>query len=65
MILILLAIAGVSRVSYILSFRYNSYSLSTVVETLRYPVHKVDFPAVTLCNFNPIDLDNINKSIEL
>lgn len=60
----ILATIGVCRVSYVLSFRYNASSLSTVIENLHQSVFEIPFPAVTLCNFNPIDFNRVNESIK-
>lgn len=39
--------------------RYNQNRISTTIATTAYPIWKVNFPAVTICNFNSVYKDNM------
>lgn len=49
------AILGIAQVSYLLSLRYASSTLSTVIESIMYPVSEISYPTLTLCNNNRVN----------
>lgn len=58
------AFLGAIYVSILLSERYNTSPLSTVVESTYYHVSNIPYPGVTICNNNRINYKKVNAAIE-
>lgn len=56
-LLVTAAVLGIAQFSYLLSQRYASSTLSTVIESIMYPVAGFSFPALTICNNNRVNWD--------
>lgn len=52
------------HVSFLLSQRYNTSLLSTVVESTYYHISEIPYPGVSICNFNRINYKKVNAAIE-
>lgn len=44
--------------------RFRTTPTITTIETMTYPIWKIPFPAVTVCNINKIDREKANAIIE-
>ncbi|XP_063706306.1 pickpocket protein 19-like [Culicoides brevitarsis] len=53
---------GVIYVSLLLSERFNSTPLATVVESTIYPVSDISYPAVTICNYNRVNWNRVEAA---
>uniref|UniRef100_A0A336LTZ8 CSON001499 protein n=1 Tax=Culicoides sonorensis TaxID=179676 RepID=A0A336LTZ8_CULSO len=60
-ILVATAMIGVGYVSFLLSERFKSTPLATVVESTIYPVADIAYPAVTICNYNRVNWKRIDE----
>lgn len=60
--LVISAIVTYILVSLQLQQRFSSNLLSTVIESITYPVTEISFPAITVCNANRINWLNIDRA---
>lgn len=60
-VLVAATICGVFFVWFILSLRYNSNVLQTVIESSAFSVKNIPFPAVTLCNSNRLNMNRFEE----
>ena len=58
------AVSGVVYASMLLSEKFSSSLLSTVVESTIYPVTEIPFPAVTICNNNRFNWNRVESSVK-
>lgn len=58
------AFVGVFNVSLLISERYQTSPLSTVVETTNYHVSEIAYPAITLCNNHRVDFNRMAEALE-
>lgn len=63
-ILVLLALFGSVYVSILLSQRYTTGLLSTVVESTYYHIPNVPYPCVLICNLNRLNYNKIDDAIQ-
>ena len=63
-IAILIALTAMAFCCLLLSNRFKESLLSTVFESLEYPVGEIPFAAVTLCNNNRLDYNKTEAAIE-
>lgn len=45
--------------------RYNLNRVATTIATTAYPIWKIHFPAVTICNFNSVYKENMLPFVDL
>lgn len=62
-IALICAILGTFYTCSLLSQRFRSSLLSTVMESTNYPVTKIPFPGVTICNNNRLDYSKMNATL--
>ncbi|ALC39056.1 ppk7, partial [Drosophila busckii] len=55
----LCAFLGAVYVCLILSRRYNEGNFQTVVDSTRYPVYRIPFPVITICNRNRLNWERL------
>lgn len=65
MILVISALIGVLYVSLLLSEKFTSSPLATVVESTIYPVSDIPYPAVTICNYNRINWHRLQEAKDM
>ncbi|SPP86159.1 pickpocket protein 19 [Drosophila guanche] len=56
------AFLGAIYVCLILSQRYNDGHFQTVVDSTRYPVYRIPFPVITICNRNRLNWDRLAQA---
>ncbi|XP_055689017.1 pickpocket protein 19-like [Lutzomyia longipalpis] len=62
-ILLALAVFGTVNVSLLLSRRFSSSPLATVIESTIYPVSEIPYPAVTICTSNRINWSHVDDAV--
>lgn len=62
-IALIAAILGTLYTCFLLSQRFRSSLLSTVMESTNYPVTEIAFPGVTICNNNRLDYKKANATL--
>lgn len=63
--LVFAAIMGIGYVSVLLAERFSTTPMSTVVESVTYPVAEIPFPAVTICNYNRMSLEKAKEAAKM
>ncbi|XP_068151813.1 pickpocket protein 19 [Drosophila tropicalis] len=58
------AFLGAVYVCLILSQRYNEGHFQTVVDSTRYPVYRIPFPVITICNNNRLNWQRLAEAKE-
>ncbi|XP_070068481.1 pickpocket protein 19 isoform X3 [Drosophila takahashii] len=56
------AFLGAVYVCLILSARYNAAHFQTVVDSTRYPVYRIPFPVITICNRNRLNWQRLTEA---
>lgn len=56
------AFLGAVYVCLILSARYNDANFQTVVDSTRYPVYRIPFPVITICNRNRLNWERLPQA---
>lgn len=62
-IALIVAVLGTFYTCFLLSQRFRSSLLSTVMESTNYPVSEIPFPAITICNNNRLDYEKLNATL--
>ncbi|XP_041564724.1 pickpocket protein 19 [Drosophila elegans] len=57
-----MAFLGAVYVCLILSARYNAAHFQTVVDSTRYPVYRIPFPVITICNRNRLNWHRLSQA---
>lgn len=57
------ALVGAIKVSMLVSERYQTSPLSTVVESTYYHVSEIHYPAITLCNNLRVNFDKFDEAV--
>lgn len=60
----MLALTGVLHVSFMISDKYQTSPLSTVVESTSYHVSEISYPAITVCNNHRVDFERYDEAVE-
>lgn len=58
------ALTGIVNVSFLISVKYQTSPLSTVVESTSYHVSEISYPAITVCNNHRVDFERIAEAME-
>ncbi|XP_037959101.1 pickpocket protein 19-like [Teleopsis dalmanni] len=61
-IIVLLAFSGYIYVCLIISKRFNEERFETVIESTRFPVYRLHFPVVTICNLNRLNWERLEAA---
>ncbi|KAH8272146.1 hypothetical protein KR018_003547 [Drosophila ironensis] len=56
------AFLGAVYVCLILSARYNEAHFQTVVDSTRFPVYRIPFPVITICNRNRLNWNRLSQA---
>ncbi|KAH8385756.1 hypothetical protein KR009_008996 [Drosophila setifemur] len=56
------AFLGAVYVCLLLSARYNDAHFQTVVDSTRYPVYRIPFPVITICNRNRLNWERLAQA---